>query len=733
VIHPPRARTAAAVACTLALLGTVLTGSAAAQTAPYPFRDHTLPAAKRIDNILSLMTLDEKIAALSTNSGVERLGIPSFGGSEGIHGVVQRGDTAKNIAPITTTQFPQPPGMGASWNPTLVRQAAEVEGTEGRYITQNSQYHKPSLMLWGPQADLARDPRWGRSEEVYSEDPFLAGTMATAFTRGLQGDDKTYWRSAALLKHFLANSNENGRGNSSSDFDQRLFHEYYSVPFRMSFEDGGARALMASYNAWNGTPMGVHPLLNSLVIDQWQAEVVSGDGGAVANLVNLYKRYPTKKEAVVAALKAGINQYLDTFQDELRQAVTDKLVTENEIDNALRRKFRVTIRLGLIDPPAANPYASIADGPAPWLSAKHQAVSLQMALESIVLLKNANNTLPLAKNRIKSIAVVGPLADGVHWDWYGGTPPYAITPQDGIRAAAGPGVTVSYAADNSADAAVEAARKADVAIVVVGNDPTCGPNMAHDWTDAGTKPCADPGDGREGRDRETLTLAQEALVKQVLAANPRTVMVLVSSFPYTINWSQEHVPAIVHLTHSSQDEGKALASVLFGDYNPGGKLVSTWPASMDQLPPMMDYNIRNGRTYMYFRGKPLYPFGHGLSYTSFRYANLRTSQPALASGGALNVDVDVTNTGKRAGDAVVQLYVRHLGSKVERPAHALAGFQRVAVPRGATRRVRIVLNAAQMAYWNEANQAMTLEAEPVELQIGASSSDIKLTRTIQVR
>jgi beta-glucosidase len=392
---------------------------------------------------------------------------------------------------------------------------------------------------------------------VYGEDAFLVGTMATAFTRGIQGDDPKYWRGAALLKHFLANSNENGRGNSSSDFDERQFHEYYAAPFRMAFQEGGARALMASYNAWNGTPMGVHPVLRSLVIDQWNADVVSSDGGAIGNLVKLYKRYPDQKAAAVAGLKAGINQYLDKFKDELRAALKDGSITVADLDDAMARKLRTTIRLGLIDPPEGNPYAAIKDGPAPWESADHQAVALRMALESIVLMKNDGHALPLAQDRIKRIAVIGPHADSVHWDWYGGIPPHKVTALQGIRAAAGPGVQVTYAADNADGAAEKAARAADVAIVVVGNDPTCGPNMAHDWTDAGTKPCADPGDGREGRDRETLALAQEGLVKQVLAANPRTVMVLVSSFPYTINWAKDHVPAIVQMAHASQDQGAA--------------------------------------------------------------------------------------------------------------------------------------------------------------------------------
>jgi beta-glucosidase len=332
------------------------------------------------------------------------------------------------------------------------------------------------------------------------------------------------------------------------------------------------------------------------------------------------------------------------------------------------------------------------------------------------------------------VAVIGPLADSVHWDWYGGVPPYAVTPLIGIKAALGSDVKVNYAADNTGGAAEKAARESDVAIVVVGNDPTCGPNMAHDWlADGVTKPCASPSDGREGRDRESLTLGQEALVKQVLAANPKTVMVLVSSFPFTVDWSEAHVPAILHVAHSSQDEGTALAAVLLGLYNPGGHTTATWPASINDLPPMMDYDIRHGRTYMYAKAKPLYPFGFGLSYTSFRYANLRASAPVIAADGEVTVEVDVTNTGGRAGDAVPQLYVAHLGSKVARPAEQLEGFQRVMLKPGETKTVRIPLKAAQLAWWNEAKGAFEVEREPVKLMIGDSSADIRLSRTIQVK
>jgi beta-glucosidase len=748
----------------LAVLASLAPGSSAlAQTTTAPaqsFRNLSLPAETRINDLLAHMTLDEKIDCLGTNTAVPRLGVRSFGSSEGIHGVVQRGDQQRNRSPIYTTQFPQPPGMGETWDPGLVRQAAAVEGAEARYISETPRYDRQLLMLWGPQADLARDPRWGRSEEVYGEDPFFNGTMVASFVRGLQGDDPNHWQAAALLKHFLANSNENFRTKSNSVFDQRLFWEYYSVPFRMGFVDGGARGVMASYNAWNGTPMAVNPVLKSIVEDKWGVDVLSSDGGAVKLLWTDHKRFPDQKAAVIACLHAGINQFLDQWKDETHAAVKEGAVTEAEIDGLLRRKFVISLKLGLLDPgqeytpplpgdsaasqppagvPAsANQHAAAAQptGPEPWDTPEHRAVSERMALESVTLLKNENNTLPLDKAGMKSIAVIGPLADSVHWDWYGGYPPYAVTPLDGIKAAVGPYVRVNYAASELNQAAVDAARASDAAIVVVGNNPTCGPDMAHDWhatvDGGGTLPCTTPSDGREGRDRETLTLEQEQLVKQVFAVNPKTVVVLISSFPYTINWSQQYVPAILHITHASQDEGTAIARVLFGDYNPGGHLTTTWPASVDQLPPMMDYNIRDGRTYMYFKGKPLYPFGYGLSYTTFKYSNLKLSTDTLHADETVQATAEISNTGTRDGDEVVQLYVAHQGSRVARAGEELKGFQRVHVAAGQTVTVSIPLKAADLAYWNEAANHWTLERDRVEVRLGASSADIRLRQTLAV-
>ncbi|HEX4067461.1 MAG TPA: glycoside hydrolase family 3 C-terminal domain-containing protein [Acidobacteriaceae bacterium] len=724
----------------------VLLGSLALTSTPifaqqqthYPFNDPTLPADKRIDNLLSLMTTDEKIAVLGTQTEVPRLGVPNIGSSEGIHGVVQR-EARFGREPITTTQFPQPPGMGDSWDPDMVRQAAGVEGYEARFITQTPKYNRQILMLWGPQSDLDRDPRWGRSEEVYGEDPFFNGTMAVAFIHGLQGDNPKFWQAAALLKHFLANENENFRTSSSSNFDDRLFWEYYSVPFRMGFEEGGAKAVMASYNAWNGTAMAVNPILKSILRDQWGVDVLSTDGGAVHLLVDPRHLYPNQEAAVVACIKNGINQFLDRYQDETKAALKDGSLTEADIDAVLRYKFRVAIKLGLLDPPDMVPYTKIKDGPEPWNTDRDRDISRRMALESVVLLKNDRNFLPLDKAKIKSIAVIGPLADVVHWDWYGGTPPYATSPLQGIRDEVGPEVKVNYAADDTpageADA-IKAARASDVAVVIVGNNPTCGPDEAHEWVNSadggGTLPCTVQSDGREGRDRESIDLAQEQLVKQIEYVNPHTVEILIASFPFAINWSEAYVPAILTMAHSSQDEGTALAKVLFGDYNPGGHLDETWPKSADQLPPRMDYNIRDGYTYMYFKGEPLYPFGFGLSYTTFKFSNLKTSSTQLSKNGTVTISVDVTNTGSRAGDEVVQLYVKHLQSKVERPREELEGFERITVEPGQTKTVAIPLPASRLAYWNEKLAHFEVETEPVSLMIGDSSADLPLSTTVHV-
>jgi beta-glucosidase len=709
----------------------------------YPFQNPDLSLDQRAENIVSLMTLDEKLAALQ-NAAVPRLGIPGPGASEGIHMVVGR--VGPLGPPIATTSFSQVYGMGETWDPDLIQRAGAVEGYEARYLSQNAKYKRNVLMLFGPTSDLARDPRWGRTDESFGEDPFLTGTMVVSFIKGMQGGKPAYWQSASLLKHFFANSNETTRSSSSSNFDERLMREYYSVPFRMGFVEGGAKSFMSSYNAWNGVPMSVNPVLKNVVAKEWGADwIVTPDAGALEHVVDMHHYMKTMQEVYVQALKIGQNSLLPGFgprigptpQDALKQALAERQITEADIDSAVENKFKSTIKLGLLDPPGLDPYSKIgADGETePWNTDKDRSVARQIARESIVLLKNSDALLPLDKSALKSIAVIGPNAAQVRFDFYSGATPYAISVLQGIQDKLGSSVTVRYAENNDGDAAVGAAKSADVAIVVVGNDPMCGaanPMQAFN-PDASTKPCPDPGMGREGRDRESLDLNQEELVKQVYAANPKTVVVLVSSFPYAINWSQANVPAILHITHAAQEQGTAIADVLFGDYNPGGHLVQTWPKSLEQLPPMMDYDIRHGRTYLYFKGQPLYPFGYGLSYTSFKYSNLRVSARNIAQGASVTISVDVTNAGQRDGDTVVQLYATHLKSKVDRPIKQLEAFKRVNVMAGQTKTVELPLSAQALAYWDTPEHKWVLEKDNVSLAVGDSSADSKLTKVMSVK
>ena len=705
-------------------------GLVRAQPPTYPFQDPSLPAEQRVANIISLMTLDEKIACLGTNPSVPRLGIKGTSHSEGLHGLALGGPGGwGRPVPIPTTQFAQEIGMGETWDTELIRLAGGVEGYEARYIQQSEKTHRGSLVIRAPNADLGRDPRWGRTEECFGEDPYFNGKMVVAMVKGLQGDDSKYWLTAALMKHFLANSNEDGRGGSSSDFDARLLREYYSVPFRMGVIEGGSRAYMAAYNAMNHIPMTVNPILREITMKEWGLDgIICTDAGSLRNMINpkLHNYYKTNAEGAAGSVKAGINQFLESpslYVTATKEALQQNLLTEKDIEDVIKGEFRVMIKLGLLDPPAMVKYASIKGEEEVWKRPEHKDIAKRVARESVVLLKNANHFLPLDKAKVKSIAVLGPLADVVALDWYSGTPGYTITPLAGLKAKAGSGNAVNYAPAADIDGSVKAAKESDVAVVFVGNHPTC---------DAGWAKCPTPSDGKEAIDRKAINLEQEEFVKKIYAANPKTVVVLLASFPIAINWSQENVPAILHITHNAQEEGTAIADALFGDINPAGRLVQTWPKSLDQVPPMMDYNIRHGRTYMYFKGEPLYPFGYGLSYTTFQYANLKLSTARLPKTGQLTVSVNVKNTGGVKGDEVVQLYVAHLGSKVERARQELKGFQRIAIEPNQTKTVTMTVKAEDLAYWDEKQNKWVVEQDQVKFMVGPSSAVSKLEKTISV-
>lgn len=692
----------------------------------FRFHDPTLSVEDRVTDLIQHMTLEEKIAVLGTSSAVPRLGVPNAGSSEGIHGLVQRSFGGfGNQKEVTTTQFAQVVGMAQTWDPALIRKAGDVEGREARWISQHLQQlgrPSPPLVVWGPNADLARDPRWGRIDESYGEDPFFDGTMAAAFVQGLQGDDPNRLQVASLLKHFLANSNEHGRYGSNSDFDERLFREYYSVPFRMAFE-AGSRSYMASYNAWNRTPMTVNPVLPSVLAKEWGVNgIVSTDAGAVTNMVTKHHYFPELEEAVAACIRVGVNQFLDSYQDGLRAALNDHLLVETDIDNALRGKFRIVARLGLLDP---APATTADSSEAPWNTDADKAVALQVAHEGIVLLKNDGNLLPLDPKVVHSIAVYGNRANRVLTGLYSGEPPYTVSPLDGLKQKIGANVKINIGGGFFGDPA-QAARESDAAIVLVGNDPTCNRLSIIAHFDSDDSWCETPSEGMENSDRRSLALPDEDLIRRVYAANHHTIVVLLADFPYAINWTNEHVPAILTMSQNAQEVGHALADVLVGDFNPAGRTVVTWPKSLDQLPPMLDYNIRDGHTYMYFRDEPLYPFGYGLSYTTFAYSNLHLSTTQVKQGGTITVTADVANTGSRDGDEVVELYLQHRGSRVVRPVKELKGFERIPIAAGQKTTVRFEIPAQSVAYWNTEHHAWELEPDKIKVLVGSSSANLPL-------
>ena len=728
------------VCLVLLLVGVAFVTSAETpETSPstYPFRDPDLGDEERITDLIGRMTLEEKIDSLARRVAVPRLGFEGSPHIEGYHGVAQGGPSNwGHWNPTATTQFPQAYGLGSTWDPDLIRRVAAQQAHEARYLYQSPKFDRSGLIVRAPNADLARDPRWGRTEEVYGEDPFHVGTLATAFTKGLQGDDPRYWKTAALLKHFLANSNEDGRASSSSDFDERLWREYYARPFEMAVRDGGANAMMASYNAINGIPAHIHPMLRDIVMGEWGLDgIICTDGGGLSLLVSAHKAFPDPAEAAAACIKAGINHFLDRHKEPVTEAVERGLLIESDLDEALRGLLRVELRLGSLDPAENVPYAGIGGegDPEPWSQPETHALVREVTRKSIVLLENSANLLPLDPDEIDSIAVVGPLSNTVLLDWYSGTPPYQVTPREGIENVANPDpfpvphrVGINWVGDMS-DAAIELAGKVDVAVVCVGNHPE---------GNAGWEVVTSPAEGKEAVDRKAITLppGQEEFIRKVQAANENTVVVLITNFPVALPWAAENVSTILHMTHASQEQGNALGDVLFGEADPGGRLVQTWPRSLEQLPPMMDYDIRNGRTYMYFDGDPQYAFGYGLSYTTFQYSNLRSTSDQVSATGTVEIEVDVTNTGERAGDEIVQLYVRRPESEIVRPLKELRGFQRITLAPGETTSVKLALDATYLSHWDSDAGGWVMEPGPAELLIGRSSrdEDLVLRRTLQV-
>jgi beta-glucosidase len=641
--------------------------------------------------------------------------------------------------------FPVPLALAATWDSNLVHEVATAISDEARAI-YNGWHQDPTfpgehkgLIYRAPVINIGRNPYWGRNEEAYGEDPYLTGRLGMAYVKGLQGNDPRYLKLVSTLKHYAVNNVEQGRTSLSATVPERMLYEYWLPHFRDCVVEGGAQSVMASYNAINGVPSNINPLLLTDILKrQWGFEgfVVSDLGGVNSMVKGHLRGQMSYEEAVARSLKAGCDFSDDEYMKYIPAAVRQGLLPEERLNDALRRVLRDRIRLGEFDPPALVPYSRIA--PSVICSPEHRALALETAREALVLLKNQDHFLPLDKTQLKRIAVIGPHAAMFTPGAYSGQPDRPVNPLQGLKNRAGAGAEILYAkgcdiaplsrrmingatstqqaaGDETAliKAAAETARQADVAIVF-----------------AGTTEAVET----EGRDRTSLALPgrQEELIEAVNAANPKTLVVLLNAGPLTIPWVKKNVPAILEAWWDGVEGGNAIADVIFGDYNPAGRLPLTVYASESQVPPQDEYDITKGFTYMYIQGQPLFAFGHGLSYTEFAYGKLELSDQRIAPEGQVTAAIDITNTGPREGDEVVQLYVHELEPSVKRPAEELRGFQRIHLKPGETRKVTLTVAGEKLAFYDENRHAFRVHPGPFQILVGAASDDIRAKANLEV-
>ncbi len=713
----------------LVILAALMTDAAGAISTDALYLDPNQPVEVRVSDLIARLTLEEKAVLLNHRGpDLERFGIKSDKWNQCLHGVWWD---------RPTTMFPVSIAMAATWDPALIHEVAAVISDEARAIYNgwhqdpNFKGEKKGLIYRAPVINISRNPYWGRINECYGEDPFLTGRIGVAFVRGLQGDDPRYLKLVSTLKHYAVNNVEEDRQKLSAAVSERMLHEYWLPHFRDCIIEGQAQSVMASYNAINGVPNNINKLLlTDILKEQWGfgGFVVSDLGGVNTMVKGHAGGRMSFEDAVAQSLIAGCDFSDKEFMEYIPAAVRQGLLPESRLNEALFRVLRARFRLGEFDPPERVPYSRISASVI--CSPAHRRLSLATAQKSIVLLSNRDNLLPLDRSKVKAIAVIGPHADRFTAGGYSGKTVDPVTPLQGIRNRAAQGTEIVFATgaqiapprrppevpfDKEAELrrAVEVAGKADVAIVHVGTTLNVE---------------------AEGRDRTNLGLPgnQEELVKAVVQANPRTVVVLLNAGPLTIPWIKEHAPAIVEAWWAGQEGGNAIADVIFGDVNPGGRLPYTVYASENQVPPQDEYDISKGFTYMYLNGAPLFAFGHGLSYTQFKYSNLELSAKQIPAHGTVIVTVDVENTGERAGDEVVQLYVRDVECRVKRPARELRGFERVHLRPGQSKTMRFELPGEKLAFYDENTHGFVVEPGAFEVLVGSSSQDIRVTGRFHV-
>ena len=650
-----------------------------------------------------------------------RLGIPLLAFGEALHGYMAYGSTS----------FPQAIGLASTWDPALVKQVFTAAADEMASSGTNQAFT--------PVLDLARDPRWGRTEETYGEDPYLGGRIGVAAIEGLQGDNYFIDRHHVLAtaKHFTAHGQpESGTNTAPANFSERELREFYLFAFEAAIREARAGSVMASYNEIDGVPSHInHWLLDRVLRQEWGFDgYVTSDGNGLQMLYQVHGVAADPAEAARKALAAGVDFDLSdgSVYQTLLEQVRQGIVPEAQLDRAVARVLSVKFRLDLFENPYVDPdYAEKTTN-----SPEHRALAVKAAEEEIVLLKNDNHLLPLDLKKLKSIAVIGPNAADVHIGGYSRDPGRGVSVLDGIRERVGASAKVLYAegckittgkqgwagwyenntqmADPkdqqaSIQEAAALAKKADVALVVVGETESTNREA---WSE------------QHLGDRDSLDLlgAQEQLIKAVVETGVPTVVLLINGRPLSINYVAAHVPAILEGWYLGQEGGTAAARVLFGDVNPSGKLPITFPRSVGQLPDYYNHKPSRNRSYIFASRAPLFPFGHGLSYTSFKFDNLKVEPAAILPGGTAKVTVDVTNTGEREGDEVPQLYIHQRVSSQTRPVLALRGFQRIHLQPGEKKSVTFTLTPFDLSIFNEQMQRV-VEPGLFDIYVGPSSAN----------
>ncbi len=680
-----------------------------------PFQDPSLPIEQRVADLIARMTLEEKVSqTLNAAPAIERLGIPEYDWwNECLHGVGRAG---------IATVFPQAIGLAATWNTDLMGRVAKATSDEARAkhheaLREGDHGRYRGLTYWSPNINIFRDPRWGRGQETYGEDPYLTGRMGVEFVRGLQGDDPKYLKLVATPKHYAVHSGpEHDRHHFDARVTERDMRDTYLPAFKACVTEARAYSIMGAYNRTNGEPCCASPtLLQQILREEWGFEgYVVSDCGAIADIHLHHKVVDTAEAAAALAVKMGCDLNCGRTYGALLKAVERGLLTETDIELALTRLFTARFRLGMFDPPEMVPYAQIPhtvnDSP------EHRQLALQTARESLVLLKN-DGILPLNRHTLRSVAVIGPNADEVEvlLGNYNGTPSAAVTPRQGIAQKLGAKAMVHYAKGSGVVqgsveetmAAAKAAREADVVIACVGLSQLLEGEEGQRMSE-----------GISQGDRPDLDLpgAQRELLQAIASIGRPLIVVLINGSALSANWADRNANAIIEAWYPGEEGGTALAEVLFGDYSPAGRLPVTFYRSVDDLPPFTDYAME-GHTYRYFRGDPLYPFGYGLSYTQFAYSDLQVTPREASPEEEIRVQVKVTNVGPRAGDEVVQLYVTDLEVTVPVPIRQLVGFGRIYLTPAQTKTVRFSIAPGQLSLINEAGER-AIEAGTFELAVG---------------